>query len=155
MPRGSMLKFFQDKGGPDSEHGSNLHWPGTPDGFPFRGEVAPHLRQEEAEVMPLALDYKSKLFQLWVPEEKKAFDEVMDRIVNGWYMQHKRENIPVEDQILPAVWLEWVQVYGETPTGKNPGAQNGNGVTATVSPGNPQAMQHAPDQMRQVIRGRP
>lgn len=129
MPNGSMLKFFQDRGGDD--HGGPLHWPGTPEGFPFRGQQIPQLQGDEAYNIPLALDYKSDLFKLWEPEDKARFDQVMDRIVNGWYMQHRRKDIEVDGQILPAVWLEWVQIYGESPKGKVPGSGE-NGRTTTI-----------------------
>jgi len=121
----SMLKFFTDKGGEASEHDGDLHWPGTVDGFPHRGKAIPDLTQREATEMPLALDYKSALFRLWEPAEKKKFDSIMDRIVNGWYMQHKREDKAVEGQIMPAVWLEWVQIYGETASTKVPQSPSG------------------------------
>jgi hypothetical protein len=122
MPNGSMLKFFQDRGGPSSEHGGKLHWPGTPAGFPFRGDQVPNLQGDEAENLPHALDYHSQSFRLWLPEEKAAFDSIMDRIVNGWYMQHKRYDNYVPDHQEYVVRLEWVQVYGETPAGKVPGS---------------------------------
>ena len=139
MPRGSMLKFF-DEGGGKEEHGGLLHWPGTPDGFPFRGDAAPHLRQNEIDDVALALDYRSQMFLLWKPEDKKAFDAIMDRVVNGWYMQHKREDVWDAKNQHYRVWLEWVQIYGETPQGKHPGAAgsgtNGNGKKpTTLSPG--------------------
>ena len=74
MPDGSMLKFFQEGGGPNSDHGGNLFWPGTPEGFPYRGESAPNLKQEEAENIPLALDFKSQMFELWDEKQKAAID---------------------------------------------------------------------------------
>jgi hypothetical protein len=123
MPDGSMLKYFRDNGGPD--HGGDLHWPGTMEGFPFRGDRAPDLHQEEFETIAHAMDYHSKLFELWKPEEKQAFDDVMDRIVNGWFMQHRRHDQWTDDGL--AVWLEWVQVYGEVPNTKVP--QNGHKAT--------------------------
>ena len=58
-----------------------------------------NLKQREMEEMPLAMDYKSLLFKAWVPEEKANFDRIMDRIVNGWYMQHKRVDKEVKGQI--------------------------------------------------------
>jgi hypothetical protein len=115
-----MLKYFSDQGGAD--HGGPLHWPGTMDGFPFRGDTVPNLRQQELETLPLALDYKSRSFKLWEPEDKAEFDVIMDRIVNGWYMQHKRFDNYVPEQNEYVVRLEWVQIYGEHPGSKNPGS---------------------------------
>jgi len=129
MPSGSMLKYFRESGG--EAHGGNLHWPGTVDGFPFRGDKAPTLRQSEVEQLPLALDYHSRSFKLWEPEDRKAFDLVMDRVVNGWYMQHKRFDNFIESQQEYIVRLEWVQVYGEYPQSKHPGSGS-DADTSTV-----------------------
>lgn len=120
MPRGSMLKYFGDRGG--DQHGGALHWPGTVDGYPFRGERAPTLKQNEVEQLAHALDYHSRSFRLWMEEDKRDFDLVMDRIVNGWYMQHKRFDNFVAEQQEYVVRLEWVQIYGECPTTKHPGS---------------------------------
>jgi len=144
MPRGSMLKYFRERGGND--HGGALFWPGTLDGFPFRGQAAPHLRQEEIAQVALALDFKSQMFCLWDQAQKAMFDEIMDRIVNGWYMQHRREDIYEADHNHYRVWLEWIQIYGETPAGKHPmlrSAEDGNyNAVTTVQPGRPALGQH-------------
>lgn len=125
MPRGSMAKYFREQGG--SVHGGQLHWPGTADGYPFRGPV-PDLRQQEYLDVPLALDYHSSIFHLWLPDEKEQFDAIMDRIVNGWYMQHKREDRWSEQHDGMIVWLEWVQIYGESPNAKHPGVRHGQTI---------------------------
>jgi hypothetical protein len=126
-----MLKFFQDTGGPETEHGGTIHWPGTVDGFPYRGEEIPNLKQHEAADVPLALDYRSALFCLWKKEDKEQFDIIMDRIVNGWYMQHKRDDQWIESKQHYTVWLEWAQIYGEAVSAKVPGG-NSNGITQSV-----------------------
>lgn len=132
MPQGSMKKFFQERGGPASAHGEALTWPGTPDGFPFRGPV-PDMKQDEYEQIPLALDYHSQTFRLWEPEEKAGFDQVMDRVVNGWYMQHRRIDRWSDQHCGLVVWLEWVQIYGETPGVKSPSGAN-HGQTHQLLP---------------------
>lgn len=133
MPHGSMLKYFGDRGG--EEHGGPLSWPGVR-GFPFRGDVVPDLKQQEMEQLPLALDYKSRSFKLWDDKDKADFDQVMDRIVNGWYMQHKRYDNYVPEQQEYVVRLEWVQIYGEHPASKTPGnGSNAKNETVTVRPG--------------------
>jgi hypothetical protein len=135
MPNGSMLKFFKERGGPaDEDHGGALHWPGTADGFPFRGPVAPDLKQNEFEDLPLALDFHSGMFMMWDADQKAGFDNVMDRISNGWYMQHKRIDRWSDEHCGLLVWLEWVQIYGETPAGKHPGG-NGHAQPTTSAPG--------------------
>lgn len=137
MP-GSMLKYFSDRGGAD--HGGQLHWPGTQEGFPFRGEHVPTLKQSETENLAHALDYHSRSFKLWDPEDKRAFDVVMDRIVNGWYMQHKRFDNFVPEQQEYVVRLEWVQIYGEYPAAKHPGSSfDASQQTIQLSPATPQS----------------
>ena len=128
-----MLKFFSDQGGAQSAHGGQLTWPGTADGFPVRGAV-PDLMQDEYDNIPLALDYKSGLFKLFDPAEKQAFDNIMDRIVNGWFMQHRRIDRWSDQHCGMVVWLEWVQIYGETPGAKHPGASHGK-TTLEMQPG--------------------
>ena len=116
---GRLLKYFQERGGPD--HGGTLHWPGTPAGFPVRSEQQLLLKQHETEELEHTFDYHSQLFRLWEPEDKAAFDQIMDRIANGWYGIRRRIDKDVPDQLAPAVWLEWIQIYGETPQGRQPG----------------------------------
>lgn len=115
-----MLKYFADKGGP--QHGGALHWPGLPSGIPFRGDTVPDLKQHELEALPLALDFKSGRFRLWVEEENAAFNDIMDKIANGWFMQHKRFEHFIPEEMHYVVFLEWVQIYGELPKGKSPGS---------------------------------
>ena len=139
MPQGLMSKYFSDRGGED--HGGTLFWPGTMEGFPFRGRAAPHLKQEEMEQIELVLDYKSRMFRLWEPAEKAGFDQIMDRIVNGWYMQHVRKDEWDPQYQHYRVWLEWIQIYGETARGKCPPTTTGKGSngnsqnSTTVRPG--------------------
>lgn len=157
---GNLLKYVNDRGGPESSHRGRLHWPGTSTGFPFRGEQAPMLRGIESDALVHTLDYHSRLFKLWEPEEKSAFDAIMDRIVNGWYMQHRRVDKDVDGHAEPAVWLEWVQIYGELPAAKSPGSavhENHRVITLQdgLRPDDPRAMQPAarpsPEQVRAVI----
>ena len=152
----NTLKFSDEQGGP--EHGGLLHWPGTPNGnFPFRGEEVPNLKGREAEDIPLVLDYHSQMFRMWEPAEKLAFDKVMDRIVNGWFMQHKRFDNWISDQQHYVIWLEWVQIYGEVPGVKHPGGQSDNQpyVVGSQNRGRASFMQstgvRSPDMPRPVV----
>ncbi len=120
-----MAKFFAERGGLD--HGGDLSWPGTADGFPVRGPV-PDIRGDEFTDIPLALDYHSQRFCLWDVEEHKAFDGIMDKVSNGWYMQHKRIDRWSDEHCGLVVWLEWVQIYGEVANTKHPGASNGRAI---------------------------
>lgn len=142
MPSGSLLKYFNDKGGPD--HGGTLHWPGTIDGYPFRGEVVPNLTQRELEEVPLVLDYHARSFKMWVPEEADLFVKIMDRIGNGIYMQHKRFDNYVPEHMDYVVRLEWFQIYGEHPSARNPGS--GSNVSETINLSGPIAQDGKPRQ---------
>lgn len=124
MPDGSLLKFARDAR-PGLDHGSgNLLWPGTASGFPVRVEgPAPNLKQAEFDELRHVLDFHSEQFDLWKPDQKRRFDTVRDYIANGLFMQSLRINRETPDGL--QVWLEWVQVYGEIPQGKQPGANDG------------------------------
>lgn len=128
MPVGSMAKFFDERGG--AAHRGSIWWPGTVDGFPYRGDAPPLLKAHEAANVAAVMDFHSRRFNLWVPEDKAAFDDIMDRVVNGWYAQHKRFDRwqMVEGLEQLSVWLEWVQIYGETITGKSPRNAHTSGV---------------------------
>ncbi len=131
MPSGSMKKFFADR---SDGRGSEIHWPGTADGFPFRGPV-PDLKDTEFTETPLAMDYHSQRFCLWDAAEHAAFNEVMERIVNGLYMQHKRMDRWSDTHGGMLVWLEWVQIYGELPVVNTPGATNAYQYPNAAQPG--------------------
>ena len=111
----SIKKYYGDRGG--VAHGNDkLHWPGTVDGFPVRGNAfPPDLKKEELENLDLQLDFKSRMFELWDPAQKAEFDDVNDKIINGWYLLQRRNDNWDEEQKHFRVWLEWAQVYGMLP----------------------------------------
>lgn len=111
----SIKKYYGEQG--NFAGGSErLFWPGTLDGYPVKAQgILPDLKKEEAENLELQLDFKSKMFELWDPAQKSEFDEVNDKIVNGWYLLQKRSDNWDEDKKHFRVWLEWAQVYGMIP----------------------------------------
>jgi hypothetical protein len=111
----SLKKYYGDLGGP--QHGNDrLHWPGTLDGYPVRGSAAQvDLKKEETENLELNLDFKSKMFELWDPAQKAEFDDINDKIVNGWYLLQRRNDNWDEEHKHFRVWIEWAQVYGMLP----------------------------------------
>ena len=111
----SIKKYFGEIGGP--AHGNDrLHWPGTLDGYPVRGNASvADLKKEELDNIDLRLDFKSKMFELWDPDQKTEFDDVNDKIVNGWYLLQRRNDHWDEEKKHFRVWLEWAQVYGMLP----------------------------------------
>lgn len=107
----SFQKYYGDRGG--QRHGDQpLHWPGTIDGFPVRGQISADLKQRETEDVPLSYDFYSRMFELWDPAQKQEFDEVNDRVINGWYRLFKRADNWDEEKKHYRVWLEWGQIYG-------------------------------------------
>jgi len=113
----SLHKYFGEQG---PQHGGyNLQWPGTLDGFPvIGGRNKPDLKQEELENIEEQRDFKSQMFNLWDPDQKREFDSVSDRIINGWYRLLKRSDHWDEANNHYRVWLEWYQVYGMIPPPK-------------------------------------
>lgn len=121
MPHGSMLKYFGQRGGPETIHGDHLTWPGTPEGFPVRGQQNVNLRQEEAENLPLRVDFHAKRFRCWIEEEHAEYVEIRDRCSNGWYMQCMRFDNWIPEHMDYVIRLEWLQIYGEIPDAAMPG----------------------------------
>jgi hypothetical protein len=112
----STRKYHSEIGGP--QHGdARLNWPGTMDGFPYVGDPG-DLKQQETEDIELQYDYKSRMFELWEPQQKAEFDDINDKIVNGWYRILKRTDNWDDEKKHFRVWLEWYQIYGMTPTKK-------------------------------------
>jgi hypothetical protein len=131
----AILKYFGERGGNDSEHGGQLHWPGTAGGFPFRGNQVPTLTTEETEEIPLAFDFHCKVFELWKEDELREYTQIRDRITNGWYQSVHIERLFDEERANWRVYLEWNQIYGELPRGKSPnyrGATNADTSTQTI-----------------------
>ena len=115
----ALGKFFGEQGGP--QHGNQrLSWPGTLDGFPVigRGGSTTDLKQEEMENLELCYQYKSQMFELWDPAQKAEFDDIHDKIVNGWYRPLKRSDVWDDEKKHYRVWLEWAQTYGIIPPRK-------------------------------------
>jgi hypothetical protein len=116
----STRKYHTEVGG--EQHGTTrLHWPGTVDGFPFAADPGsvPDLKQNEIEDIDLQYDFKSRMFELWELSQKSEFDDINDKIVNGWYRLLKRSDHWDDEKKHFRVWLEWCQVYGMLPTKKS------------------------------------
>jgi hypothetical protein len=110
----SIHKYYGEQGGFNGA--DKLHWPGTLDGYPVKSRgLPPDLKKEETENLELQLDFKSRMFELWDPEQKANFDDINDKIINGWYLQQRRTDNWDEEKKHFRVWLEWAQVYGMIP----------------------------------------
>lgn len=130
-----FLKYFGERGGVETQHGGQLHWPGTPAGFPFRGSSAPTLTDEERDELPVSIDFHCRVFELWQEEDEKEYKDIRDRGANGWYQIVHIERLYDEERKNWRVYLEWHQVYGELPNGKSPqytGPTRADSVSETV-----------------------
>ncbi len=109
-------KYFGDTNG-DYPSDQQLYWPGTADGFPVlvQKNQAINLKQEELDNIDYRLDFKSKMFELWEPQQKAEFDDINDRIVNNLYSLRRREDHWDNEHKHYRVWMEWCQVYGTLP----------------------------------------
>lgn len=113
---GSIFKYVQDGGGAGSRHqGGKLHWPAANHfGVPMRGNVTPFLNEDEMlDKTSTVSDFYVKEFDLSDPEQLSWYVDVMDHIVNGWYLK-----IFIErrwDEVLKKrfVYLEWTQRYAQ------------------------------------------
>lgn len=116
----SMRKYHGEMGGMQHNN-SPLQWPGTVDGFPVLGPEGgtANLKQEEVENLELQYDFKSRMFVLWDEKDKSEFDDINDKIVNGWYRLLKRSDHWDDEHKHFRVWLEWFQIYGMLPTKKS------------------------------------
>ena len=61
----SILKYFAERGGTSTEHNGSLQWPGTVEGFPFRGVNIPDFKVDEIDNVPLMVDFHVRVFELW------------------------------------------------------------------------------------------
>ena len=115
----TILKYFGDRGGDGSSHDGLLHWPGTLDGFPFRGPDIPNLKQDELEALPLSIDFRCRTFELWDEADLAAYTDIRDKAANEWYqVVHIDRHYDKENKHW-RIYLEWYQVYGELPDGKS------------------------------------
>jgi len=112
MERISRRKFHADKA---TDDGDPLIWPGTAEGFPLRGNVVPHLKQDEYENLPLRFDFDCGWFDMNDTESVKRYRKVMDHIASGLYHQWKRHDLPDPATGNLRIWLEWLVVTGELP----------------------------------------
>jgi len=115
--RGSLFKYIDQR---QDDQGRSLFWPGSQEGFPFRGEKPPNLTDNEYENLRLFCDAFVDTFYMNDPEHKKRYQEILDRVANGWYFIRDRDRRWDDDKKCYVIFLEWIQVYAETPRGIKP-----------------------------------
>jgi hypothetical protein len=105
----SVVKFVGEQ---KEDHGGRLHWPGA-GGLPVRGPGMTVSQDEYDSGFAEVRDFHRKTFNLAVPEQDEQYHQVMDRIVNGWYVKIfiERYRHTVTDEWM--VYLEWAQRYSQ------------------------------------------
>ena len=115
----SLVKYHGDKDG----NGRGNFWWGRADkdGLPFRGRQIPNYKEEEFEDrLVIVGDAKAELFDVTEDNEtRQRYLEVVDRIVNGWYVCLHREHHFSDGKML--VYIEWVERCVED---RNPNEQD-------------------------------
>ena len=83
----SLVRFSAMKTVPGSN--DNLYWGRVSrelDGIPFRGAKAPVLKESEFEAKTgVARYYRCEFFDMEKPEDRQAFQEVMNKIACAWF----------------------------------------------------------------------
>lgn len=96
--------------------GKKLHWGrADQDGLPYRGAFAPQYTADEFEdrVVRVA-DPQCEVFDLSDPEQKQAYLQVIDGVVNGWFQclfVNRRGSR--KDPRRVYVHIEWVEYFLE------------------------------------------
>lgn len=95
-----------------SSDGRRLFWHRSDiDGFPFRGDAAPLLTDEEMDqkVVKVA-DYRNAFFNVKNAQQNKQFCDVMECCVQGWF------RLMFIDRFWQGTtehYVEWAEYYGE------------------------------------------
>lgn len=110
----SVVKFVGEQ---KADHGGKLHWPGA-GGLPVRGPGMTVNQDEYDSGFAEVRDFHRKTFNLAIPEQDEQYHQVMDRIVNGWYIKIfiERYRHTVTDEWM--VYLEWAQRYSQLESPK-------------------------------------
>lgn len=108
----SLMKFSNRK---NTDDGDSLYWGrANEDGLPFRGPMAPLLRDEEMEVRARKVaDAKNGFYDTGDPKQNKTFLDIMECAYNGWYQ------ITFLDRFWQGTtmhYVEWVEYYLEDST---------------------------------------
>ena len=107
----SLVKYMNQT---DGGNGQNLYWHrASQDGAPFRGPTAPVLKEEEYQQQVVRIgDPQVEIFDTTDPEQRKKYQEVLAKVVNGGWGQV----LFIERKFIPElkgwrVYLEWVQWF--------------------------------------------
>lgn len=108
----SLVKFTSRK---DGNGRGQLFWNRADvDGLPFRGQMAPILREEEYEERVVRVaDPKNGTYYTGDPEQNAEYLKVMDGISNGWYHLIFVDRWREPEDKHHYIYIEWVEYYLE------------------------------------------
>ena len=129
----SFFKYFNEAGGAHTEHNGSLQWARNGEYPPLRNTNQVALTEAEVEAIEQYEDFHCKAFELWNEEHLKAYCEIQDRIINGWYTLLFIDRKYLDEHKGWRVLLEWSQSYAEIPPSKVPSHLRAPVATPTVS----------------------
>lgn len=114
----SVVKFLNRQSG--NGRGKLFWGRADQDGLPFRGAAPPNLTEEEYEQRVVRVaDPNEGTFRTWIPEERKAYLDVVDKCLNGWAMcltqdrWKQRVKLGGVTQLRVVHYLVWAEYYLE------------------------------------------
>lgn len=129
----SLVKYMNDHNG---QGRGRLHWHrSAQDGFPFRGEIDPMMREEEFEERLVQVrDARNGIFDVNDPDQNAKYMAVMDRIMNGHFQAIYIDRQYDKDKKTWVVYIEWSENFME----------DGNPAAAHQSQQDPRTVTHGP-----------
>lgn len=117
-------KYFGEQN--ESVHGSRLVWPGGPSGLPGLASALPGgpLRDRQYWRSEVIYTFRAAEFRTWVPEDVRAYQEVMDRCANQSFRLRQQLTHYDEAKGGWVFWVEWLQQY-EVPAPPEKRGQEG------------------------------
>lgn len=108
----SLVKFMSEQSGNGR---GDLHWARAgEDGAPFRGDITSMLTSEEYEERVVRVhDPHVDVYDIGNPEQRVAYQAVMDRIVNGWASCQWVDRKYCSETNSWIVYIEWVEHFME------------------------------------------
>jgi hypothetical protein len=113
----SLFRYWQERRDADGEP---LSWPGGPGGFPYRGNPRTFTK-EEWETLQLAYKFRYKTFYLNDEEDGKQYQDVCERVANGYFLMRDRERQWDPERQCFRIYLEWLEPgYVAPPSNEMP-----------------------------------
>jgi hypothetical protein len=112
----SLVKYFDQHGEDSGGRGKLSFNRADLDGAPFRGRNHPLLKDDEYEDMAERVyDAGVEIFDMSDDEDKAKYQEIIDRIRNGWYELIYRRIDFIEEERRYVAYIEWASKHMELP----------------------------------------